>query len=146
MLELAQQITPIAAVQNRFNLIDRSGVEVLAACERHGIAFVTYFPLATGGIAGVDPLSGIAARLGVPPSTVALAWLLRRSPVILPIPGTASLTYLNVNIDAAAFADELTDDDVDALTAIEDEDAATLEAMPPRMTGAFTRSVTESRR
>ncbi len=146
MRELAQQITPIAAVQNRFNLIDRSGVEVLAACERHGIAFVPYFPLATGGIAGVDPLSGIAARLGVPTSKVALAWLLRRSPVILPIPGTASLTYLDANIDAAAFADELTDDDVDALTAIEDEDAATLEAMPPRMTDAFTRSVTESRR
>ncbi|WP_199256158.1 aldo/keto reductase [Mycolicibacterium mengxianglii] len=141
MLRRAQQITPIAAVQNRFNLIDRSGVEVLAACERDGIAFVPYFPLATGGLGKLDALKRPAERLGVPTSTIALAWLLRRSPVIVPIPGTKSLEHLSDNVHAATLADHLTDDEVDELTALEDEHTATLGTMPGKMVDAFTRAI-----
>ena len=139
MLKRAQQITSIAAVQNRFNLIDRSGIEVLAACERDSIAFVPYFPLATGGLRELDPLNLPAARLRVPTSTVALAWLLRRSPVIVPIPGTKSLEHLGHNLHAATIADQLTDDEIDALTTIENEQTATLGTMSDKMVDTFTR-------
>jgi aryl-alcohol dehydrogenase-like predicted oxidoreductase len=139
MLERAQQITPIAAVQNRFNLIDRSGIEVLAACERDGIAFVPYFPLATGALGQPGPLTRPAQRLGVPTSTVALAWLLRRSPVILPIPGTKSPGHLGDNIHATEIADQLTDEEVQALTTVEDENSATLATMPAQMIDALGR-------
>jgi pyridoxine 4-dehydrogenase len=140
LLRRAQEITPVAAVQNRYNLIDRSGVEVLDACERAGIAFVPYFPLATGGLGALDVLQGPARRLGVPESTVALAWLLRRSPVMVPIPGTKSMTHLEDNVRAASVAPELTEDEVQALTAAEDESAARLAEMPARMLEALGRS------
>lgn len=139
LLTQAQQITPIAAVQNRYNLIDRSGVEVLDACERDGIAFVPYFPLATGGLGGLAALTQAARRLAVPESTVALAWLLRRSPVIVPIPGTKSVAHLEDNLHAANIASELTDAEVQALTDSEDESAATLTRMPTRMLDALRR-------
>lgn len=139
MLKRSQQITPIAAVQNRFNLIDRSGIEVLAACERDSIAFVPYFPLATGGLGNLDPLNLPAARLRVPRSMVALAWLLRRSPVIVPIPGTKSLEHLQNNIHATTIAQQLTDDEIDALTALEDEQTAILGTMSNKMVDAFSR-------
>lgn len=139
LLTQAQQITPIAAVQNRYNLIDRSGVEVLDACERDGIAFVPYFPLATGGLRGLEVLTGAARRLGVPESTIALAWLLRRSPVIVPIPGTKSVAHLDDNLHAANIAKELTDAEVRALTDAEDETTATLTRMPARMLDALRR-------
>jgi len=137
LLAQAQRVTPIAAVQNRYNLIDRSGVEVLDACEREGIAFVPYFPLATGGLGGLDALQAPARRLSVAESTVALAWLLRRSPVIVPIPGTTSPTHLRDNLQAAAIAPELTEAEVHALTAVEDEAAADLGTMPSRMLDAL---------
>jgi len=139
LLERAQQLTPIAAVQNRFNLIDRSGVEVLAACEREGIAFVPYFPLATGVLGDLGPLTGPAERLDVPPSTVALAWLLRRSPVIVPIPGTKDVGHLEDNIRAGEIAGELTQEEVSALTAVEDETAARLDTMSAQMADALGR-------
>lgn len=129
MLERAQRITPIAAVQNRFNLLDRSGVGVLSACERDGIAFVPYFPFATGALAGLDALTAPARRLGAPTTIIALAWLLRRSPAIIPIPGTTSPSHLEENLRAAALASQLTDDEVKALTAVEDEANARLDAM-----------------
>jgi pyridoxine 4-dehydrogenase len=110
MLELAQHVTPIAAVQNRFNLIDRSGIEVLAACERHGIAFVPFFPLAVGSLGELEALTRPAQRLGISTLAVALAWLLRRSPVMIPIPGTKSLAHLADNIGAAEVAPQLTDE------------------------------------
>jgi pyridoxine 4-dehydrogenase len=141
MLERAQRMTPIAAVQNRFNLIDRSGVEVLAACERHGIAFVPYFPLAAGGLEDSAALRQPADRIGVPVSTIALAWLLRRSPVIVPIPGTTSVQHLDENIKALTVAEDLTENDFAALTSIEDEQHATLSRMPDRMIEAFTRVI-----
>lgn len=139
LLAQAQQITSIAAVQNRYNLIDRSGVEVLDACERDGIAFVPYFPLATGGLGGLAALTGAARRLGVPESTVALAWLLRRSPVIVPIPGTKSVAHLDDNLRAASIANELSDTEVQALNNSEDETTATLARMPARMLDALRR-------
>ncbi|MEW9533234.1 aldo/keto reductase [Microbispora sp. NPDC049125] len=139
MLERAQQITPIAAVQNRFNLIDRSGIEVLAACEHDGIAFVPYFPLATGSLGEPEALTRPAQRLGVPTSTVALAWLLRRSPVIIPIPGTKSSEHLADNIHATEIAPHLTDEEIRVLTGVENEDSATLNTMSTQMVDALTR-------
>jgi pyridoxine 4-dehydrogenase len=139
MLERAEQVTPIAAVQNRFNLIDRSGIEVLAACEQHGIAFVPYFPLAIGALGEPGALTRPARRLGVSTSAVALAWLLRRSPVMIPIPGTKSLEHLGDNIGATEAAAQLTGDEVRALTAVEDEQSATLSKMPAQMADALGR-------
>jgi pyridoxine 4-dehydrogenase len=139
MLARAQQITPIAAVQNRFNVIDRSGVEVLAACERHGIAFVPYFPLAVGALGESEALTRPAQRLGVSTSAVALAWLLRRSPVMIPIPGTRSLEHLADNIGATEVAPQLTGEEVRALTMAEDEESATLATMPAQMADALGR-------
>ena len=140
ILERAQRVTPIAAVQNRFNLIDRSGVEVLSACERHGIAFVPYFPLATGALGeSVEALARPARRLGVATSAVALAWLLRRSPVMIPIPGTKSPAHLADNVGATKLAAQLTDEEVRALTAVEDEESATLGKMSAQMADALGR-------
>lgn len=126
MLARAQDMTPIAAVQNRFNLLDRSGVQVLADCEAQGIMFVPYFPLGAGKLTAHDALSGPAARLGATPAQVALAWLLRRSPSVVAIPGTASPDHLRSNVAASSFAEELTSAEVAALTALADESAATL--------------------
>ncbi len=147
MLRAAQRITPIAAVQNRYNLLDRSGVEVLAACEADGIAFVPFFPLASGALPDLDALTGPAARLGVPGSTVALAWLLRRSPVIVPIPGTRSVAHLAANVGATRVAEELTEDEVAALTEVEDDAAGRLDRMPVAIAAeiARRRAVTASR-
>jgi pyridoxine 4-dehydrogenase len=102
-------------VQNRYNLADRAATEVLDHCEREGIAFIPWFPLATGGLAGDgSPVARIAADKGVSPSQLALAWLLHRSPVILPIPGTSSVAHLEDNVAAAGL--ELTGDEMVALT------------------------------
>lgn len=139
MLKRAQAITPIAAVQNRFNLIDRSGIEVLEACEQHGIAFVPYWPLASGSVETLPALTGPAERLGVSTSVVALAWLMRRSPAIVPIPGTKSQAHLVENISAAGVADQLTDSEVGMLTAVEDEASASLGAMSAQMIDALVR-------
>ena len=140
MLERAQQVTPIPAVQNRFNLVDRSGIEVLQSCERQGIAFVPFWPLAYGYLGEPETLTRPAQRLGVSTSTVALAWLLRRSPVMVPIPGTKSLAHLRDNIGAAEVATQVTDDEVAALTAVEDEESATLSKMPAPMVAALVRA------
>ena len=126
MLARAQQMTPVAAVQNRFNLLDRSGVQVLADCEARGIMFVPYFPLASGRLAGYAELAGPAQRLGATPAQVALAWLLRRSPAIVVIPGTTDPGHLRANIAAAEVAASLTDDEVARLTGLADESQAEL--------------------
>jgi pyridoxine 4-dehydrogenase len=96
-IESARRIVPIAAVQNRYNLADRRNDEVIDFCEREQIAFVPYFPLRGDGGAGV---AAAAQRLGVTENTVKLAWLLRRSPVVLPIPGTLSIEHLRENLAA----------------------------------------------
>jgi aryl-alcohol dehydrogenase-like predicted oxidoreductase len=125
-LRRARLMTPIAAVENRYNLLDRSGVEVLADCEAHGIAFVPYWPLAFGQLAEHRALEGPARRLGATHAQVALAWLLRRSPVLVAIPGTSSVEHLRSNIAAGALAPRLTSDEITALTALTDESTATL--------------------
>ena len=96
-VERAREIVPIAAVQNRYSLGDRAHEDVVDFCAREGIAFVPYFPLRGGGGPGV---TAAAARLGVTENAVKLAWLLRRAPVVLPIPGTLSIEHLRENLAA----------------------------------------------
>jgi pyridoxine 4-dehydrogenase len=131
MLARAQEMTPIAAVQNRFNLLDRSGVQVLAACEAQGIMFVPYFPLASGRLSRHDELTSPAERLGATPSQVALAWLLRRSPAMVVIPGTTNPGHLRANMAAAQVAGNLTDAEVTRLTGLVDESQAVIDQPRP---------------
>jgi aryl-alcohol dehydrogenase-like predicted oxidoreductase len=113
-IEQAREITPIASVQNKYNLADRSSEPVLEYCEREGIGFIPWFPLNTGGLAGDGgPLVEAAKRHDATPAQLALAWLLHRSPVMLPIPGTSKVAHLEDNMKAAAL--ELTDEEVAAL-------------------------------
>lgn len=101
-LAQARRIVPIVSVQNRYNLTDRESESVLEACEREHIAFIPWFPLATGDLARPGgPLDTAAHRHNAAPSQVALAWLLQRSPVMLPIPGTSSVRHLEENVAAA---------------------------------------------
>ena len=110
-LETALEVTPIATVQNRYNVIDRKSEDVLDECERRGIGFMPWFPLATGKLAEPGgPLDDAARRHDATPSQVALAWLLARSPAMLPIPGTGSPEHLEENCAAAGIqldADEV---------------------------------------
>ena len=114
-IEAARRIAPIVSVQNLYNLANRAAEDVLAYCAGEGVAFIPWFPLATGELAGPgSPVARIAADEGVTPSQLALAWLLHRSPVILPIPGTSSVAHLEENTAAAAVL--LSDDEMRALT------------------------------
>jgi pyridoxine 4-dehydrogenase len=107
-LARAREVVTVVSVQNRYNLADRHSESVLEACERDGIPFLPWFPLAFGDLTrGGGRLSEIASARGVSQAQVALAWLLRRSPVMLPIPGTSSLEHLEENLGAASL--ELTD-------------------------------------
>jgi pyridoxine 4-dehydrogenase len=116
-LKAAQQITPIASVQNMFNLVHRRAEPLLDYAEAHGIAFIPWFPLATGQLAkSGSPLETLAAAHGATPAQLALAWLLHRSPVMLPIPGTSSVAHVEDNIAAAGIT--LTEQEQAALTAI----------------------------
>ncbi|MFY1668419.1 aldo/keto reductase [Plantactinospora sp. WMMB334] len=145
MLARAQKMTPIAAVQNRFNLLDRSGVQVLADCEAQGIIFVPYHPLASGRLTGYDELVGPAERLGATPAQVALAWLLRRSPAMVVIPGTSNPDHLRVNIAATDVAKHLTDAETARLTSLVDESKAVID-QPHQSTLDALRSMMESHR
>jgi pyridoxine 4-dehydrogenase len=101
-LARARELTPIVSVQNRYNLIDRADEDVLEECEREGLAFIPWFPLSTGTLArSGGPLAQIAERHGASPAQLALAWLLHRSSVMVPIPGTASVQHLEENVGAA---------------------------------------------
>lgn len=112
--EAAQRVAPIVSVQNLYNLSDRSAEDLLDWSAEQGIGFIPWFPLATGALSGEgSPLTAFARRHGASPSQLALAWLLRRSPVMLPIPGTSSVAHLEDNVAAAAI--ELTDDEFEAL-------------------------------
>ncbi len=113
-LRLAREHLPIVTVQNRFNYADRAHEDVLDACEADGIGFIPWFPLATGDLAREgSALARAAERHGVSPSQLALAWLLHRSPVMLPIPGTGSVEHVRENCAAAAIA--LSGDELAAL-------------------------------
>jgi pyridoxine 4-dehydrogenase len=109
-IERARQVLPIAAVQNHYNLSERKYEEVVDYCAGEGIVFLPYFPLRGDG---GRPLANIAARHGATPAQIALAWLLRRSRTMLPIPGTLSLEHLKQNL--AALEIELSDAEFQAL-------------------------------
>jgi aryl-alcohol dehydrogenase-like predicted oxidoreductase len=115
-LTAAQQITPIVSVQNMYNLAARSAEPLLDAATSQGIAFIPWFPLAAGPLAAPDgPLQKVAAGHHATPSQLALAWLLKRSPVMLPIPGTSNEEHLEQNVAAAEIT--LSDDEFETLAA-----------------------------
>lgn len=98
-LQRARAIAPVVSVQNRYSLLDRSSDEVLAACAQEGIVFLPWAPLARGHLGSA--VRALAMTRGVTPTQVALAWLLHRAPVMIPIPGTASIDHLEENVAAA---------------------------------------------
>ncbi|SEL55974.1 Predicted oxidoreductase [Blastococcus sp. DSM 46786] len=101
-LQAAREITEIVSVQNLYNLTTRQSQDVLDFATERGIAFIPWFPIATGNLAAPDsPVADIARELDATPSQVALAWLLQKSPVMLPIPGTKSVDHLTENLGAA---------------------------------------------
>jgi aryl-alcohol dehydrogenase-like predicted oxidoreductase len=104
-IEAASRLFKVTTVQNRYNLVDRMHEGVLDYCEHNGIGFIPWFPLAAGTLARPGALlDAIATRHGATPSQIALAWLLKRSPVMLPIPGTSKIAHLNENVAAANVA------------------------------------------
>jgi pyridoxine 4-dehydrogenase len=101
-IEAARKVFPVATVQNKYNLVDRASEDVLDYCEKHGIGFIPWFPLAAGDLSAPGgALDKIAQAHKVLPGAVALAWLLKRSPVMLPIPGTSKQKHLEENVAAA---------------------------------------------
>ncbi|HEY7782937.1 MAG TPA: aldo/keto reductase [Ktedonobacterales bacterium] len=101
-LDTARRIVPIVSVQNRYNLVDRASEPVLDACQREGLAFLPWFPLATGNLThSGGALDRVAAEHDRAPGQIALAWLLRRSPVVVVIPGTSSVAHLEENVAAS---------------------------------------------
>ena len=114
LLNEARELVDVVTVQNRYNLTDRGSERVLEACAEASIGFIPWFPLATGNLARPDSaVAAVAKKLRCTPSQVALAWLLHRSPAMLPIPGTASVPHLEENVAAAGV--ELTDEDYASL-------------------------------
>jgi aryl-alcohol dehydrogenase-like predicted oxidoreductase len=114
-IERARKIVPIVSIQNRYSFADREWDYVVDYCERNGIAFIPWFPLGSGSVGGML-LERIAQNHRSTPKQVALAWLLRRSPVMLPIPGTSSIGHLEENVQAASL--RLTDEEYRELAAV----------------------------
>jgi aryl-alcohol dehydrogenase-like predicted oxidoreductase len=115
-IKAASKVFKVATVQNRYNLVDRTSEDVLDYCTEHGIGFIPWSPLAAGDLAKPGSLlDSVAAKHGVSPSQIALAWVLKRSPVMVPIPGTSKVKHLEENIRAAGV--DLTDDQFTALDA-----------------------------
>ena len=116
-IEAAAKVFPVATVQNRYNFADRGSEDVLKYCEAHGIGFIPWFPLAAGEHAREgSALDAISKAHAATPSQIAIAWLLQRSPVIIPIPGTSKVAHLEENVKAGAI--ELTLDEFDTLDRI----------------------------
>jgi aryl-alcohol dehydrogenase-like predicted oxidoreductase len=114
-IERARKIVPIVSVQNRYSFADREWDYVLDYCEQHQIAFLPWAPLA-GGRRAHELLEQVAAKLNATPQQVALSWLLKRSPFVLPIPGTSSVQHLEENVAAASL--ELPEADFKALSEV----------------------------
>jgi aryl-alcohol dehydrogenase-like predicted oxidoreductase len=114
-IERARKTVPIVSVQNRYSFADREWDYVVDYCENNGIAFIPWFPLGAGKVAG-EVLNQIAKAHGATPKQVALAWLLRRSPIMLPIPGTSSVEHLEENVAAASV--RLTDEEYERLAGV----------------------------
>jgi pyridoxine 4-dehydrogenase len=114
-IERARKIVPIVSVQNRYSFADREWDYVVDYCERNKIAFIPWFPLGAGKVAG-EVLNRIARAHHASPTQLALAWLLRRSPIMLPIPGTSSIEHLDQNVRSSSL--RLTDEDYQALSRV----------------------------
>jgi aryl-alcohol dehydrogenase-like predicted oxidoreductase len=114
-IERARRIVPIVSVQNRYSFADREWDYVVDYCERNEIAFIPWFPLAAGKMAG-EALDRIGKAHGASPTQIALAWLLRRSPMMLPIPGTSSIEHLERNVAAASL--RLPEEDYQKLSSV----------------------------
>src|SRR5207237_3400384 len=114
-IERARKIVPIVSVQNRYSFADREWDYVVNYCDSHGIAFIPWFPLGAGKVAG-EVLNEIAKAHQASPKQVALAWLLRRSPIMLPIPGTSSVEHLEENVAGASV--QLTDEEYERLAEV----------------------------
>jgi hypothetical protein len=113
-LETARDVVDVATVQNQYNVGDREDEDVLEACEEYGIGFIPWFPLGAGDLGETErPISEVATKHDATPEQVALAWLLHRSPVTLPIPGTSSIEHLEQNVAASTL--ELDEDDMTLL-------------------------------
>lgn len=118
-IRAAEEFFPVATVQNRFSVTYRAHEDVLTYCEAHGIGFIPWYPLSGGALLKPDsPLVAVAQRHQASLSQIALAWLLRRSPVLLPIPGTSKRTHLEDNVGAAEIV--LSDEEFSALNALPD--------------------------
>ncbi len=115
-LETARAHVEIASVQNQYNVLDRDHEAVLEACEQYDIGFIPYFPIAAGSLSGVDLIQEVADTHDASVYQIALAWLLEHSAVMLPIPGTGSVTHLEENVAAASIS--LSDDAYNRLTEI----------------------------
>jgi len=123
-LAAAQKIAPIVSVQNMYNITARDAEPVLEACEAQGLGFIPWFPLAAGPLAAPDgPLQRIAADHDASASQLALAWLLKRSPVMLPIPGTSKVSHLEQNVAAAEI--EISDEEFETLSRAGSESSET---------------------
>ncbi len=100
-LKKIRQMVDIVSVQNKYNLLDKSAEDVLNYCTQENIAFIPWFPLATGDLAKLETLKRLAKKVNAAPAQLALAWLLKKSPMMLPIPGTSSIQHLEENTSAA---------------------------------------------
>src|ERR1700688_5072888 len=114
-IERARKIVPIVSVQNRYSFADREWDYVVDYCQKNGLAFIPWFPLGAGKVAG-EVLNRIAQEQNASPTQIALAWLLRRSPIMLPIPGTSSVEHLEQNVAAASL--RLTQEECEELAAV----------------------------
>jgi pyridoxine 4-dehydrogenase len=114
-IERARRIVPIVSVQNRYSFADREWDYVVDYCERNGIVFIPWYPLGAGKVAG-EVLNRIAEAHHASPTQIALAWLLRRSPIMLPIPGTSSIEHLEQNVAAGSLG--LADDEYEMLSGV----------------------------
>lgn len=113
-VEAVRRIAPVVSVQNHYNVAERTSEDIVDHCEAQGLAFIPWFPLATGRLARRGgPLDSLALRRGVSPSQLSLAWLLHRSPCVLPIPGTSKVAHLEENVAAALI--DLSDEDAELL-------------------------------
>jgi len=112
-LRQAQDIVPIASVHNRYNIVERKDEDVLQACEGDGLAFIPWLPLNTSKVGKASVVAEVAEGHDATPAQVALAWLLRHSPAILPIPGTSSVAHLEENVAAVKL--QLSDDEIERL-------------------------------
>jgi len=112
-LERARKVASIVSVQNRYSIVDRASDDVVDYCQKHGMAFLPWYPLGDGAVLRIQKLKDLAKKLRATPAQLGIAWLLAKSPVMLPIPGTSSIAHLEENVAAEKL--KLGDDDFRSL-------------------------------